>query len=157
MYVTCDRSWFSPVYSTIKTDRHDITEILLKVAVSTINQRFSVSVIKWKKNKTRLLSRWIISSEKPIYFNFSYGLSVKCGRSMFSSQSSCFLRQKKNWLPRHYRNIIESCVIHPWSIIIIPSILMSINTSNIDQINQEKSVKASLFSLKVTRNNLQNK
>ena len=34
---------------------------------------------------------------------------------------------------------------------------MSINTSNIDQINQEKSVKASLFSLKVTRNNLQNK
>ena len=33
--------WFSPgtpVYSTNKTDRHDITEILLKVALSTINQ-----------------------------------------------------------------------------------------------------------------------
>jgi hypothetical protein len=27
-----------PVSSTIKTDRHDITEILLKVALSTINQ-----------------------------------------------------------------------------------------------------------------------
>ena len=25
-------AWFSPVYSTNKTDRHDITEILLKVA-----------------------------------------------------------------------------------------------------------------------------
>jgi hypothetical protein len=28
--------WFSPVSSTIKTDRHDITEILLKVALNTI-------------------------------------------------------------------------------------------------------------------------
>jgi hypothetical protein len=34
-------SWFSPgtpVSSTNKTDRHDITEILLKVALSTINE-----------------------------------------------------------------------------------------------------------------------
>jgi hypothetical protein len=30
--------WFSPGTSTTKTDRHDITEILLKVALSTINQ-----------------------------------------------------------------------------------------------------------------------
>ena len=30
--------WFSPVSSTNKTDRHDITEILLKVALSTIKQ-----------------------------------------------------------------------------------------------------------------------
>jgi hypothetical protein len=28
----------TPVYSTNKTDRHDITEILLKVVLSTINQ-----------------------------------------------------------------------------------------------------------------------
>ena len=28
---------FSPVSSTNKTDRHDITEILLKVALNTIN------------------------------------------------------------------------------------------------------------------------
>ena len=28
----------SPVSSTDKTDRHDITEILLKVALNTINQ-----------------------------------------------------------------------------------------------------------------------
>jgi hypothetical protein len=28
--------WFSPVSSTNKTDRHDITEILLKVALNTI-------------------------------------------------------------------------------------------------------------------------
>jgi hypothetical protein len=30
--------WFPPVSSTNKTDRHDITEILLKVALNIINQ-----------------------------------------------------------------------------------------------------------------------
>ena len=38
--MTWDRSMVSPgtpVSSTNKTDRHDITEILLKVALSTIN------------------------------------------------------------------------------------------------------------------------
>jgi hypothetical protein len=30
--------WFSPVSSTNKTDHHDITEILLKVALNNINQ-----------------------------------------------------------------------------------------------------------------------
>jgi hypothetical protein len=41
--VTAD-SWFSPgtpVSSTNKTDRPDITEILLKVALNTINQTYS--------------------------------------------------------------------------------------------------------------------
>jgi hypothetical protein len=36
--VTCDRSVVFSGYSTNKTDHHDITEILLKVALSTINQ-----------------------------------------------------------------------------------------------------------------------
>jgi hypothetical protein len=39
--VTCDRSGFSPgtpVSSTNKTDRYDIAEILLKVALNTMNQ-----------------------------------------------------------------------------------------------------------------------
>jgi len=30
--------WFSPDSSTNKTNRHDITEILFKVALNTINQ-----------------------------------------------------------------------------------------------------------------------
>jgi hypothetical protein len=34
--------WFSP---PIKTDRHDITEILLKVALSTINQTINQKVV----------------------------------------------------------------------------------------------------------------
>jgi hypothetical protein len=39
--VTCDRSMFipgTPISSTNKTDSHDITEILLKVALNIINQ-----------------------------------------------------------------------------------------------------------------------
>ena len=30
--------WFSPAYSTTKTGRHDIAEILMKVALKTNNQ-----------------------------------------------------------------------------------------------------------------------
>jgi pilus assembly protein TadC len=40
LITTCDRSGLSPgtaVSSTNKTDRHDIAEILLKVALNTIN------------------------------------------------------------------------------------------------------------------------
>ena len=36
----------SPVFSTNKIDRHNITEILLKVALNTINQP-TISVHKW--------------------------------------------------------------------------------------------------------------
>jgi anaerobic ribonucleoside-triphosphate reductase len=43
--VTCDRSVVFSAYSgfssTNKTERHDITEILLKVAFNTINQMLS--------------------------------------------------------------------------------------------------------------------
>jgi hypothetical protein len=38
LLVTCDRLVVFSEYSTIKTYRHDITEILLKVALNTINQ-----------------------------------------------------------------------------------------------------------------------
>jgi hypothetical protein len=34
--LTCDRSMVSPVFSTDKTDLHDIAEILLTVAINTI-------------------------------------------------------------------------------------------------------------------------
>jgi hypothetical protein len=44
--LTCDRS---VVFSTNKTDRHNITEVFLKVALSTINQQ-----IKIKSGKTTI-------------------------------------------------------------------------------------------------------
>jgi hypothetical protein len=34
------RRWFSPATSTTKTGRHDIAEILLKVALNTKNQSY---------------------------------------------------------------------------------------------------------------------
>jgi hypothetical protein len=36
------RRWFSPASSTTKTGRHDIAEILLKVALNTKNQSINV-------------------------------------------------------------------------------------------------------------------
>jgi hypothetical protein len=51
--------WFSPcspVSSTNKTDHHDITEILLKVALNTINQTNNIA--------TTTGHEWIFSSTK---------------------------------------------------------------------------------------------
>jgi hypothetical protein len=36
--------WFSPASSTTKTGRHDIAEILLKVALNTKNQSINQSI-----------------------------------------------------------------------------------------------------------------
>jgi hypothetical protein len=36
--------WFSPISSITKSGRHDIAEILLKVALSTINKSINQSV-----------------------------------------------------------------------------------------------------------------
>jgi hypothetical protein len=36
--------WFSPASSTTKTGRHDIAEILLKVALNTKNQKINQSI-----------------------------------------------------------------------------------------------------------------
>ena len=52
----------SPFYSINKTDRHDITDILLKVALNTINQTILPPCYL-------LLARWILFSYKR-YFRF---------------------------------------------------------------------------------------
>ena len=52
MLVTCCRSVvFSGVSSNNQTDRHDITEILLKVTLNTINQTNN-----WSKSRNNLVS-----------------------------------------------------------------------------------------------------
>jgi len=59
--------WFSqgtPISSTNKTDRHDMTEILLKVALNTINQT---------KPKGIFISFWIYMGLK---LNLIFSLSV---------------------------------------------------------------------------------
>jgi hypothetical protein len=48
---------FSPVFSTNKTDCHDITEILLKVALNTINQ--ATQNMKFTNHKTSAINKFI--------------------------------------------------------------------------------------------------
>ena len=59
--MTCDKfSPDTPVSSTNKTDRHDITEILLKVALNTINpspqlQYREATILQSKENAIHIL------------------------------------------------------------------------------------------------------
>ena len=55
--------WFSPVSSTNKTDRHDITEILLKLALNTINQ----TKLVWFRGQTGKRTPWKNIIIKDIY------------------------------------------------------------------------------------------
>ncbi len=48
--------WFSPVSSTNKTDRHNITEVLLKVALHTTNHQLSAD---WRNVKLWWLNSFI--------------------------------------------------------------------------------------------------
>ena len=67
--------WFSPASSNTKTGRHDIAEILLKVALNTINQIKSHYYINLKyyfkliKKYYFKLIKNIMSSELEILFN----------------------------------------------------------------------------------------
>ena len=99
MSVTCHKSWFSPVSSINKTDRHDITEILLKVALNTItltycmHTHFRVWVIMKRK-----LKRWwsaipSISTKRTIAFHLMFIIEeptvvVKC---IYNSTESAVL------------------------------------------------------------------
>jgi hypothetical protein len=65
--------WFSPAKpasSTNKTDRHDITEILLKVALNTINQTIKIRMQYLYKKCRRLYIAWILVNIVPR--NISY-------------------------------------------------------------------------------------
>ena len=82
----CDKDcqWFSPVSSTNKTDHHDITEILLKVALNTINLTHNMRnliilkiMVSFKPNL--LFFKWLGTFvERHIFFSF------KCRRKMFT-------------------------------------------------------------------------
>jgi hypothetical protein len=52
--------WFSPASSTTKTGRHDIVEILLKVALNTTNQSINQSIIA---NCTVSIMTWLTVTE----------------------------------------------------------------------------------------------
>jgi hypothetical protein len=64
-WIQNNERWFypgTPVSSTNKTDRHDITEILLKVALNTINQNPRKMALGWANGPNLLLPQDIILS-----------------------------------------------------------------------------------------------
>jgi hypothetical protein len=46
----------TPVSSTSKTDHHDLTEILLKVALNTINQTYAIVYVNQRLNAVKTLN-----------------------------------------------------------------------------------------------------
>jgi hypothetical protein len=73
--VTCVRWWFSldtPVSSTNKTDRHNITVILLKVALTTItlNPEYNDWIIRVIKH-TGIITNHIISVKLPYKYKYT--------------------------------------------------------------------------------------
>jgi hypothetical protein len=54
--------WFSPVSSTNKTDRHDITEISLKVALNTITKPSMASVNRLNHRYIRFVNTFEITA-----------------------------------------------------------------------------------------------
>ena len=70
--------WFSPgapVSSTNKTDRHDIAEILLKMALNTIKQ-----TNKQTNNQLLLNKRWLIVAHYKANFSFIHSISHIYGK-----------------------------------------------------------------------------
>ena len=109
MSLTCDRSVVFSVYSTNKTDHHDITEILLKVALDTINQTLIACVPNKKLwNMSVCLLCW-----KSLYLFMQYLFWYTTDRKPVLNL--CNKMRKKNhhrvWtIPTPNRKIIERVI-----------------------------------------------
>ena len=69
-WLATDR-WFSlgpPVSSTNETDRHHITKILLKVALSTIKQTNKNQYIMGSTTSVKSIIQWHLRQEAIVYF-----------------------------------------------------------------------------------------
>jgi hypothetical protein len=102
--VTCDRSVVSlgtPVSSTQKFDHHDIIEILLKVALNTINQTNHNWLVK------QITKKRIWNSIDEVCFIFKLFLYIDCGLDRYGFVLSFmtyfrFVTRVKRWA--HYVN-----------------------------------------------------
>jgi len=87
----------TPVPSTNKTDRHDITEILLNVALNTINQtkikqEVRTYIISLTHNGTGIKKTWELELAKSIYYilNIMIRLNNLCLLSQYYTTPSVF-------------------------------------------------------------------
>jgi hypothetical protein len=116
--------WFSlgnSVSCTIKTDHHDITEILLKVALNTINHIYWVYQLSIFKSDTKHGCIKIIFDNHTIQPRCHHFWKYKC------LQIQQFKWQKKD-MPvkdilslKEYKIVIQSCSL-PWKITFLISV-----------------------------------
>jgi hypothetical protein len=104
--------WFSPgtpVSSTNKTDRHDITEILLKVALNTIKQTNYQNV--FIDIKTRISSYWInliTDCQQLFMFCLTHKKLISCS-FQFLFFFSCITEMHK-YLNKHRHRCISTLI-----------------------------------------------
>jgi len=101
--VICGRWWFSlgiPVSSTNKTDCHDITEILLKVALNTIisNLTFINCIMT-----TRCLEKWTLKSWWTLVFQLNL-LNYYWNAEIWQEQKWMYMYFKENEKLRYSNN-----------------------------------------------------
>jgi hypothetical protein len=115
-WLAVDR-WISLVSSTIKTDRHDIAEILLKVALNTITLTLTLfefntenSLVKLcKRKQSSDKSEWLLLNAK--WSIFSYFMSrtsyIRWNAMMYyklSAEAAVFHLTQAGLEPTVYRN-----------------------------------------------------
>jgi hypothetical protein len=91
----------TPVSSTNKTDRYDITEILLKVALNaitlTLTPNPSNKILFCEEQYLTPPSRWLTSAMSSVSFPlFIFKLTVKVSRQQLSTVSSVTRRRLNN-------------------------------------------------------------
>jgi hypothetical protein len=103
--------WFSPASSTTKTGRHDIAEILLKVALSTINQ---IVFVQWCPTNIVLcfcfvFLRLVCPSMLPIFWIILYWLALRYYLTLFPYDTSIIFSGYLHALTSqiHWRHLSE--------------------------------------------------
>ena len=98
MSVTCESRWFSPgtlVSSTNKTDHHDITEILLKVALNTITINFLLN--KQSLWLLCLFLRLSLTLRRNFTMYITHTQKKQCKAWAISEFAQTFYRPSKNF------------------------------------------------------------
>jgi hypothetical protein len=128
--------WFSPVppvFSTNKTDRHDITEILLKVALDTIKQTNKHLLSSVFSNKTAASAVWRLAWSRRVRYivrtprsgqikdntedwHYFVASPLSMPQRLVNSESGQCV-----WLKRH---------VYPWTLCCFSELALKTNSTN---------------------------
>ena len=103
--------WFSPgppVSSTNKTDRHDITEILLKFALNTIKQTYNIHTFPMA------IKRWIHGCPiPPTFCNVLWQASLQTAGNEHNNAVVIYCFILTFWFEKHKPGDFLTCVLLP--------------------------------------------